>query len=629
MSTFKEYATTKIAIGIFVAVLLGVGFTAVVAAYSNPCNKFFCSYSVSGYFTGHNPATAGKMDSVLPNGSGDAIPSDVNTVSEFIDFLQGKNGSSSTHNKSGSAFIVCLMLQQKTYDGCKSAGWAVKGRTITTAGWTELTKRLNNPGLSINFKKYINKDANFINSAYDSDSDVEDTYVYTRGKDESGDAIVMTYGSDTVFRMFRHCANPIDGLDGPPEYNTNYDLTPHLKLSSDIVEVGTAVATQDLYVNNVGDASSPAINWKIKRNINSGAYADVYSGTTHPAIPVGDTSLSPYSTDDTNYAAGTKLCFKLSVYPHANTDPTSWVDSAEDCVVVGKKPKTQVWGGDLLVGGYTDTSTSTRSGNTFGSWVEYAIFATGNINKTGSGAAFGGSGFPSLTGACDYSNLSFANTATGNSCTGTTGTIGHYTNMPPGSDLTKSFQGGVTLTDGSGVANNWSSGTYITGDITLNPSTLSPGKSIILKSSGTVRIIGDQKYNANNNGAKYTSIYQLPQLVIIANSIDIADSVTQVDAWLFTRSGGYINTCGIRSGVALANDAPLSVSMCNNKLTVNGPVMTDRLYLRRTAGSESANPGDAAEVFNLRADAYLWAYTRVSGSNRITTVHTTELPPRY
>ena len=69
--------------------------------------------------------------------------------------------------------------------------------------------------------------------------------------------------------------------------------------------------------------------------------------------------------------------------------------------------------------------------------------------------------------------------------------------------------------------------------------------------------------------------------VIIAKNIVIKAGVTNVDAWLIANNEattGTIYTCdqvGNSSGV------------CDGKLLVNGPVVTDHLYLYRTAGSDS------------------------------------------
>lgn len=363
-----------------------------------------------------------------------------------------------------------------------------------------------------------------------------------------------------------------------------------------------------------------------------------------------------------DYEAGTRICFAFSVYL-SQSDPNNssssagggdqWNNSAVNgvrpevpCLIVVKKPKVQIWGGDLSVGKAADSSsvasiskveTSTSVKNisgfhTFGSWVEYGIFATGLIKGMASGSAFAGAtGLASAasTATCSYSTLSFTNA--GNSfCTEST-TKGNYANTQIIPDVVASFpSAGRTISTGTLSPNSLtpeSNGVYIgtrTGNLTLTQSELSPGKSVILKVSGTVTITGNQTYKNDNNGVKYTSISQLPQLLIIANNINIVDSVTNVDAWLIAKNGS-INTC---SSVAVG--APLSANLCSNPLSINGPIMAKKLYLRRTAGSSvAAKSGDPAEILNLRADAYLWAFARATSSGSVQTVYTTELPPRF
>ena len=74
----------------------------------------------------------------------------------------------------------------------------------------------------------------------------------------------------------------------------------------------------------------------------------------------------------------------------------------------------------------------------------------------------------------------------------------------------------------------------------------------------------------------------------------------------------------------------MTVNTCATKLTVNGPVMTNNLYLWRSAGAgtgtDSANP---AEVFNLRPDAYLWGLNEASKTSQLKTTYERELPPRF
>jgi len=90
---------------------------------------------------------------------------------------------------------------------------------------------------------------------------------------------------------------------------------------------------------------------------------------------------------------------------------------------------------------------------------------------------------------------------------------------------------------------------------------------------------------------------------------------------------GIINTCGAG---AVSQTTTVNATICNTKLTINGPISANHLLLRRTAGAGSgAAADDPAEVFNLRADAYIWATSYSPGTGRLPTVTTKELPPRF
>lgn len=359
--------------------------------------------------------------------------------------------------------------------------------------------------------------------------------------------------------------------------------------------------------------------------------------------------------------AGTKFCYALSLKPNASSYPTlssdgRWIHTAPSpvtspppkCLIIGKKPKIQVHGGDLSVGkafpgaavgtvSTVNTSTSVKSGNTFGSWVEYGIFATGSITGAASGSGYAGVNGAANTLDCTTRRLSFTNNNNLVQCDST----GKYVSARSIPDVVASFPGSGTVISATSLGPNDSSilsgpGTYIgtrAGSLTLNASTLDPGKTVIIKATGTVTITGDQRYNPNNNGAVsgYTNASQLPQLVIIANKIIIQDNVRNVDAWLIANGSlGVIETCNTGSNTYILVGAnKLTSDKCNQPLIVNGPVMAKQLWLRRTAGSGPGPlSGDPAEVFNIRADTYLWAASRASSDGRVQTVYSTELPPR-
>ncbi|PKL31705.1 hypothetical protein CVV43_01085, partial [Candidatus Saccharibacteria bacterium HGW-Saccharibacteria-1] len=166
--------------------------------------------------------------------------------------------------------------------------------------------------------------------------------------------------------------------------------------------------------------------------------ARVDGSTVFSSWGSSSTSLS-YNFPVPDVTAGTKYCFAFSLYP-SQSDPlhysfNSWggdlwnhalFNPSNNCVVVVKKPKTQVLSGDLIVGrqiGSTanltsnvNTSTSIKSGNVYGSWVEYGIFATNRINGAASDSAYVNPASASVCArlsssnngntACNYYNIS-------------------------------------------------------------------------------------------------------------------------------------------------------------------------------------------------------------------------------
>jgi len=272
-------------------------------------------------------------------------------------------------------------------------------------------------------------------------------------------------------------------------------------------------------------------------------------------------------------------------------------------------------------------------GNVFGSWVEYGIFATGPVNGTGSGAAFAGTGGKNVA-PCDYSLLSLVNATTSDprrSCSTNT-TIGQYATGRAIPDIASNFpvQTGITPVFDNNAARPqglYTSANNLTIGNATTPKVIAKGQWAIINAPNVdVTIAGNIVYD----GVGLTSIGEIPQLVIIARNIYINPNVTNVDAWLIAKSPnaaeGVIDTCRISTTYTTR----LTTSVCAEKLTVNGPVMTQHLWLRRTAGSGAgAQTGDPAEVFNLRPDAYMWGFARASTNGRINSVYTNELPPRF
>lgn len=298
----------------------------------------------------------------------------------------------------------------------------------------------------------------------------------------------------------------------------------------------------------------------------------------------------------------------------------------KDCVEVGKKPKVQVWGGDVNVGGSVQTSLMqphyrelplSDDKKKYGSWAEYGILLKqGTIvtdnqkNGTASASQLNGddldvnSRWWKLVFANDPGRGNFMSNRQDDGETGIDTSIKTFYDQFNNLEATGSSFNGLGDSDGvfEGI-------TAVGGDV-------GAGKSIILKGD-TINITSNIVYPSS-----YKTVADIPQVVIVANNINIAGNVDRVDAWLLASNS--INTCS-----DVAPKAKLNLDTCKNRLIINGPVVTDKIYLGRTFGSTEGTSEQPAEIFNYRADASIWSRKFATGTGKITTVHVSEAAPRF
>ncbi len=334
-------------------------------------------------------------------------------------------------------------------------------------------------------------------------------------------------------------------------------------------------------------------------------------------------------TIDEGLGYGSKVCWVLSVNP-PTIGSTDWRHSDPVCVTVAKKPKVQVWGGNLSVGksfgGVLNRDASVQGlisavkGNSLGSWIEYSILAPGKVSGVASGSALAGTEGSSSSALSDWNRLTYANTdfKTGES-------YGYYdtrdSSLPDPSGLAEKY--GLATGDVAG-------GTYDiqtlraganrvvkldgSGILTIGgaDNTLAKGEWLVVDVPNSDVVIAD---NVSYTTEGMASMSDLPQLVIRAKNITINGGVTNIDAWLV--AGETIKTCD--------KTDDLTINDCNQPLRVNGPVISKSLVLARTAGENN----DPAEVFNLRPDVYLWMYNLANSYTDYRVDSIRELPPRY
>jgi hypothetical protein len=438
-----------------------------------------------------------------------------------------------------------------------------------------------------------------------------------------------------------------------------HELTPTVRLDRTSAEVGQSIAatptvraTAGARLNNVAwqltkftvEPNDTYITSQADNTLAPTAHYGTGSSTLSQGTGnfTGTQTLPVYDDVTEDLPVGSLQCYALSLNPYTNRPgATGWRHGVPTCVVIAKRPLVQVMGGDLIVGRGIGTNpnavsrvvTSTKlissTGLNYGSWSEYGIIPSGVVLGMGSGAAY--SGGAATNAPCSVSVLTFANN-TGSSCD--PARVGQYNTLASAPNVASRFTptAPAPLNGGSVNLNALApSRVYTSTAATLNVASsaaFGAGRWVVINAPGTtVTITGNLSYV----NTPLTSISAIPQIVIIANNIIIADGVTNVDAWLIaTGSGtnGRVNTCGAGTGITEAT-LP-NANQCNQKLTVNGPLMANHLIMRRTAGAGvDTQSGEPAEVFNLRADAYLWATSFSAGSGRIPTVDIKELPPRF
>lgn len=371
----------------------------------------------------------------------------------------------------------------------------------------------------------------------------------------------------------------------------------------------------------------------------SSLYSETYNTGDAEVYNGFDRRASVIVPDTVGYKYCNSFGYKFEYWYAYNTGSgDQWThDSSRDywyvynaaCRPIAKKPSTAIWNNSFLTEGGVKTSISHRynpanmgsltsdgSGRRlYGSWAEYLDVVNGTVNGFASGSALA---LGSLNS--DIYNNSPLTIANQN------GSLGHS-----GVRASTSLR---TRLD-----------TYLKNQAAPLGDTISGGGWQNITDTRIYHRSGNLNINANitlNANAPYANIYQLPQVILFVDGdVNISSSVTQIDAWIIAT--GTINTCSdFRSRTTEADAINRRSDVCTSQLVFNGPVMAKRLTLNRSFGSDpgityrqgtfgaASDRQTPAEVFNYRADAYLWAYAQAGRyDSSYTETYTRELAPRY
>lgn len=361
------------------------------------------------------------------------------------------------------------------------------------------------------------------------------------------------------------------------------------------------------------------------------------------------------------------------------------------CRTIAKKPNFQAWNANLYTEGRIETSQSNKyeqarigtnndANRVFGSWEEYIAIAKKTISGFGSGASLGYNasnlslvgGHSPTSNLCDLSNLTISNT----DCSKIGRARISLSEAVLNRIFARYFPYNLETNNPSSVINvnrasklsvtadsNVTTAEYIatSGNASIDNTIVRPKNSpvLVIRVPGTLTINANICYGggacanntnnslilANRNSETFSSLSELPQIIILANNINISANVTQIDAWLVTvgtvANEGIVDTCaGFIIGSSSSND-------CNKTLLINGPTIANTILLNRTAGAwtrtnfnQNDGPGASndlsddgsvtpAEIFNYRPDTLLWSYGQSQDFSQATVTYERELPPRY
>lgn len=615
---------------------------AVEAACQSPA-IMFGRYKWCGYFY-NNFQNSG--DDVRAGG----VPASVNNATEFINMVISDWSSTNQHRKTAGAFIIRTMTGQPLPNLADGAA-----KPVTTAMINDFRSRVQsyantsqNGTTSVGSNGRIDWFVSWrppcgtYNSYYQpSHRDVApyvDTASNSNCENSSASPSQFIYFRNSagtpIYVIRRICMNPMGTLQAlsatPPP---NYSLQPSVAASVNGAAVSSAEPGETVRftytVNNAGTTASASTNCTLQAQSYEGYYQlpdannpPVWGAYTGPpgACPFTLAASGTYTvaTEDVPIppdGGNQTICRSLAVTP---ATPAGITRTRGYCLVVANKPYVKVFGGDIVAGSTLTDATGTctpTAGAAIAGWnkrsdaanpwagagSQYAALAMGVVRDFASTQA--ASGAPAPSGLTFNNQVTAAQQSSGQ-FGGNIGGVAcipdYYGTLPEdASALTSPIN--VSPLSGDGVYR-------ASGTTTITGGNINPNDRTALFVDGDVFISDNILYQGNWN----LSTIPFFELVVRGN-IYISPEVTQLDGAFIAQqrtdgTGGYIYTCAT-AAAALPLDGNL-YDTCNEKLTVNGSLVANRLYLMRTFGSlalgttDETAAGDAAEIINY--NPVLW-----------------------
>ena len=491
-------------------------------------------------------------------------------------------------------------------------------------------------------------------------------------KEDPGDNNIIYAGEDKVikYEIDVKTKKNTETTDGSEEeaYAT---IMPDV-ISKVVIYLGTEKAKND----NWGSGRTDDVCKYFIGAVNNGTTCKFANEKTETLNPNGNTQGSEHNLELNmkvpDVAAGTQLCVAVASFPSSSGANTNWNSkdgsgkwriSKSRCFTIAKKPMFEVWGGSLYAGKSVNVSVTSKNNLrgfgdlngviVFSSWVEQSATSTGSIFGLASGAATGLAAVttnnPAGGGSYEGSSASYCNNrvplSLSNFSTSAASLICNSTQSTGHSGISAVITNKQAMvetlpnednqpynytTDATISLNNSGSKDiirYNIGDpsdkndktnVTINTSIANTGKTHIIRATGNVTINGNITYQT----ATYDSLEKIPKVIIYGNDITIGCNVDTISAILIAE--GDLSTCESGDINAQAN---------SRRLTINGAIITNNLYLNRTYGAATGvNSKVPAEIVNYDISTLLWGRAKSDPNNEhknLQAVYAHEIAPRY
>ncbi len=667
-SHLRQFLTlVAIVAGLLLEAVLPLSINQVHASSLCPSGTIFGRNWCTGYFNGANSDVSGSyvFSCGAPSGTAGL---DVVNAAQFISAIEKRlNGTSCggnvTQDENGAAFII------ETMRGINGGPASITDAKNHQSDWEDLVNSYDNAGQvkwNINYTYGTCGNGNgyeFTNTLWDSN--ISDDVFFKDPRDCNTEFSVIFYSDPAktkpIYFIKKNCGNivgetvPLPSLDYE---NTATILGTPIFTGYPDVEPGKTYQV-DVKINNSGPASSPDVFLRVSSN-NSSLTQDPCGQD-----PVNCGALDPNGTNPASRGYNTTSCgtgvsppcyyweYAKNILTAGTTETVQFqftvADTAKEpdqlCFTAYAQPEnsnSDVYTGNTLcfpvlqprLPYFTTSSGSEQGGATFGDSpclvtdpTMQSGSITGSAGETGGKADYiassGGSisGFGSNGSTFDAS-LTFANPPD---------LLGFYgTVCRP--DLAKQY-----LTDNSVKAftpsdpSNVDVGTIptsirkYTGNLQIS-GTVKVGQRSTLVVDGDVYIKGNISFN------QPFGIKTIPSLGLIVTGViaidpgvtsiyGIYDTGSEYTSWP-TLGAGVINTC--RNGFSMtpgANNNPdppqiatdTGTAACANNLTVNGSLIANNIYFRRTSGNANDSGSSASELINFMPQLFLRPPTGLNG----------------